>query len=434
MDAPDLSLPPRLASTLADHGFLGELRREAAAGDFHCADALAARVDVGEALELYRPFAAAGRWEPNARIADRLAGSGDIDAAVAVVRSFAETGEPAATDRLVTLLADSGRVDEAVAVVRRNPENAPVARVATLLAGLDRTAEAIDLLLPRVAEGKHVRTLVEITAGSGWDERVVAALLPLGVPGPLAEVLHRQGRADEAIAVLRAAYSDGQNYHVGLIEMLADLLFEHDPDGLREFIAGDGGVFAARRLAVHLEGQGRVDEAAEILRVDDVWLLGEFLARHGRVDEAIEVLYPGGVRGADHLPVLCGLLADRGRFDEALAIVDALLESTGGTGHDLIGQRLAMLSAQGRRAQAIAEAPLDDWFARGWVAELLVEEGRLDDAVALLWPYRTEANEGIALACLMVRQGRAEEAIAVARARERPEPPRYDPRFSEPPF
>ncbi|GGN92657.1 hypothetical protein GCM10010112_80120 [Actinoplanes lobatus] len=196
---------------------------------------------------------------------------------------------------------------------------------------------------------------------------------------------------------------------------------------------GDGS--AARRLAVHLEEQGRVDEAAEILRQqDEVWPLGELLARNGRVDEAIEVLYPGGVRGADHLPVLCGLLAERGRFDEALAIVDALLESTGGTGHDLIGQRLAMLSAHGRRAQAIAEAPLDDWFARGWVAELMVEEGRLDDAVELLWPYRKDEGEGLELACLLVRQGRAEEAIAVARARDRPEPPRYDPRISEPPF
>ncbi|MBO3743519.1 hypothetical protein [Actinoplanes flavus] len=45
MNATELSLPPRLAAAPAGHGFLGEPRREAAAGDFPCADALAAHVD-----------------------------------------------------------------------------------------------------------------------------------------------------------------------------------------------------------------------------------------------------------------------------------------------------------------------------------------------------------------------------------------------------
>ncbi|MEV0902858.1 hypothetical protein [Actinoplanes sp. NPDC049802] len=452
-----MNLPRELAVALADHGFLDELRREAAAGDYHCADALAARVGIGEALALYRPFAETGRWEPNARIADRLAADGNLDAAITVVRPIAESGDPAAIERLAFLLADAGRIDEALDIVRRRPENeysGAVNRVARLLAEQNRTAEAIDLLLPRVARYRHTRKLVEITAGGEWDETVIAALRPLTGPGALAawgcgearadtsfaveslsEVLQRQGRTDEAIAVLRDACAE-QGYHlVNHVEKLADLLARHDPDGLRELAAGEGGWTAAQRLAVHLEEQGRVDEAVEVLRRRGlVGQLGELLARHGRADEAIEVLRPGGVNGADHLPVLCRLLADQDRFDEALAIVDALLERTGGAGHDLIGQRLSMLSAHGRRAQAIAETPTDDWFARSWVAEMMVEEGRLDDAVELLRPHRRDEGEGLALACLLIRQGRAEEAIAVARVRECSEPPRYDPRFSDPPF
>ncbi|WP_327010836.1 hypothetical protein OHA72_28380 [Dactylosporangium sp. NBC_01737] len=117
----------------------------------------------------------------------------------------------------------------------------------------------------------------------------------------LATVLQRQGRVDEAVAVLRSSYSRGGVMHVNLIEQLAGILAWHDPAALVAFVAGDGCEYAADRLAGELERQGRVDEAVSVLRPfaadgngnvaeRQAEILAELLVRQGRVDEALAVL------------------------------------------------------------------------------------------------------------------------------------------------
>jgi tetratricopeptide (TPR) repeat protein len=401
-------LPCDVATALVEHGHLELVRREAERGDFHCADALgrllAARGEGDAAVAAYRPFAGTGWWVAVERIVGILTEQETVDAAIALVRPLAEAGERRAVVRLATLLAAQGRIDEVFRVLR-----------------------------PGLADSYLAGALVELTSGRGRDDEVAASLRPFAdagrkaFEGLLATVLDRQGRVDEAVGLLLASLRGGSSYYVNHAEQLADILARHDPDALAGFVAGDGGEYAAYRLADLFEEHGRVDEAVGVLspfavagNTNAAGVLADLLARHGRADEAIQVLRPAAMADPECLiRPLCTLLIGQGRLDDALVVIDEVAAQSGLDPVDLRMERIEVLVEGGQTEQAIADlrADLDaaGGYARARLAELLTDAGRPDEAIAVLLPNRERWIRS-ALAKLLIRQGRPEEAVVVIRS------------------
>jgi hypothetical protein len=90
------------------------------------ADLLVEHGDLDEAAQILRPAADAGSWHAAVRLANLLAERGDLDE----LRARADTGDPAAAERLANLLAEHGDLDEAMQVLRAQANvgdwNAPV--------------------------------------------------------------------------------------------------------------------------------------------------------------------------------------------------------------------------------------------------------------------------------------------------------------------
>ncbi|MEV6306670.1 hypothetical protein AB0M02_45240 [Actinoplanes sp. NPDC051861] len=419
-------VPPLVARALIEHGHHDGVRREAASGDYFCARALAddldARDDRDGAIEVLRPFADTGWWEPISRTAALLAGHGDTDAAIAVLRPQADAGARLAVSRLAELLAGQGRLDEAIA-----------------------------LLTPGLAgEWLYAEALVSITAGQGRDDEVVDLLRPLAEPphGPdcrcdgeaerrLATVLERRGSAGEAIELLASSYRRGDIFRVNHIELLSEFLARHDPDRLRAFADNGGGEYAAERLAQLLADLDRVDEAIEVLRPHPPWYLADLLIQLGRVGEAIEVLRPAALDDPEcYLPEVRRLMLEQGRAGELLTFMD---EFRGDAYFELLTVRADALVALGRVGEAVevlrAGSEADSWYVRCRVAGILAEDGQVAEAVRELWPYRGAVPEAHDLARLLVVQGRVEEAFEVVRGLSLAPPMVPDgPPTDEPPF
>lgn len=355
-DAWNGRFPAEVAAALIEHGHGEEVRRHADAGDWSCArvlaEALVARGEPDAAIEVLRPFADAGRW--------------------------------AAVDALASVLDARDRTEEALALVRRHAaaggrHTGP--RLAELLARLGRTGEIVAMLGPYANDPYYARALVRLTAGGGHDDELVALLrAQLGATGwvpphaesLLATVLERQGRVDEAVALL-GADDVGQ---------LAGILARHGREvQLRDLVAGGGGPPAAVQLAGWLEERGRAADAVEVLRrfEADAWELADLLARHGRTDEA-------------------------------LAAVGTM------TGHDvdLHLLRNEMLVRCGRSGQAIAELrerpDTRTWHVAARLADLLAGAGRPQEAAAVLDAVDRTGLTTTELAILLIRQGRAAQA------------------------
>ncbi|WP_331773012.1 hypothetical protein [Embleya sp. NBC_00888] len=351
------------------------------------------------------PFADTSWWVAVETVAEHLAGWGRTAEAIALVRPAAERGEGPAIKRLAALSAGEGRIDEAIAV-----------------------------LAPRTADMFRAWELVDLTAGCGRDDTVLR-LLPAvpaepsfgefpRVVGLPAEVLERQGRVDEALALL-ATRVHHPNGSVNLVEQYADILARHDREAeLRDFADGAGGVHAASRLALHLEERGRVDDTVDALRpfvatggLNPALGTAEILFRHGRVDEAVELLRPAP--GLEYyeawaLQSLFILLIERGRAEEALAMVDGLAP-VADMSVELFGLHVWLLSELGRADRAIAEVraspDADTSNMRGHPVDLLTLTGRLDEAIEILTPSTREWDVAT-LASLLIRVGRVKEAVA----------------------
>ncbi|MGI5375113.1 tetratricopeptide repeat protein [Streptomyces sp. CA-251387] len=412
-------IPPWVVSLLVEHGHLEEVRVQAGRGDWYCAR----------------------------RVAELLIEEGRREDGLEVLRSFVDSGWWGAADVVAGLLDEWGRTDEAVALVRpyaEDGERLAVHRLAQLLAGQGRVDEVITLLGPHTDDWFLAEALVQLTEGYGRDAEVLA-LLPgvgaglecsgrcqdeVGTAGLRARVLERQGRVDEAVTLLSAFAWRGNVVHVNLVKQVADVLARHGRETeLRELVAGRGDDHAAYRLAALLEKRGLVDEAVDALRPfvtrgspNAAWTTADLLKRHGRVDEAIEVLLPvPAVMGGDLdwiVHELWTLLADQGRADQALAAIDDIAGQVGGMSEELFLQRIRLLAYCGRHEQAIdelrAHPEADAWYMVSELADLLADAGRLDEAVAVMEPVcRATGSHHNSLAQLMIRQGRAKEAVAL---------------------
>ncbi|GAA0910147.1 tetratricopeptide repeat protein [Virgisporangium aurantiacum] len=408
--ASDSWLPPEVALALVEHGRFQEARLRAEDGDWHCA----------------RPLAQA------------LVTRGEVDAGLAVLRPFADHGHWEAVESLAGVLDECGRTDEAIELVRRHltaggPYGAT--RLAALLARQGRTDEVIGLLGPHVADFVYAEALVALTAGTGRDEEVASLLrerieadrhragrwpnLPPNTEALLVAVLERQGRIDDAVAVLRARLRSG-DASANHVEHLAEILARHGRERELRLLAAEADG-AAWPLAVWLEEQGRVDQAVEVLRPladggssNAAAVLAELLTRHGRVDEAVGIL-----RSTPDdeclLTLLCDLLISQGRPDEALAAVDDVAARHGDMWSELRVQRWRVLAQCGRIEEAIAAAR-DVPYLTTELADLLVEAGRPDEAITVLRRAQHDAWSTTQLAKLLIQQGHVSEAIEPFRA------------------
>lgn len=320
-------IPPTVAALLHEHGHHDVLRQAAAQGDWFAARRLAETASKSgpdgqaTALALLEPFTVTGWWPAVDIVAGLLAEWEQYDEAIVLLRPLADSGHRHAQRDLARLLARLGHLDQVVA-----------------------------LLGPRAADLLLAEELVELAAGRGRDAEIAELLPDIGTgptdpfePGssdtadtvPLhARFLELQGRIDEAIHLLaRHVRIDGVVY-ADHAQQLARLLGRHGRVAeLRAFPADDGEEYALAALAQLLEEQDRIPEAVALLgqsagtgNPHAAFGLAELLARHGRHDEAVAVLCTAAESaGGDCdwlLHLLCRILVDAGRADDALTWID----------------------------------------------------------------------------------------------------------------
>ncbi|MFE4798429.1 tetratricopeptide repeat protein [Streptomyces sp. NPDC056708] len=432
MDAADLdhqartssgSIPPLLVSRLLELGHSEEVEVQARCGEWFCARAWARLLgDQGrqaQALEVLAPYVATGWWPAARTQAELLESWGRAEEAIALARPYASTGG-LPLEFFARLLARHGRTDEAVT---------------RLSAGIE------DWLL--------ATALVDIAEGAGRDEDI-AALLAARIPaqhrcdspwccrgldpdtaiGLLAAIRERQGRIDEAIALLHTRqHITSVNNH----DQLADLLARHDRiEELRAYAATEHLGDAARRLAEVLEERGDVEGAIAVYRQSGdsparqchgAVQLAQLLARHGRGDEAIDVMrvQADAHNGYDWiLHTLSDLCLDQGRPEDGLAHLDALAAARGGEEDwDLYWIRLPLIAARDGVDEAIARACSHPEGATSYaaphIAELLAAAGRTEEAVAVLEQHASANSHD--LAGHLIDLGRVKDAVVLLQQR-----------------
>ncbi|WP_327264016.1 hypothetical protein OG444_23430 [Streptomyces sp. NBC_01232] len=434
-------VPPDLVDRLLALGHTEVVRGLAVAedGDWFCARAwarlLAGRGELDEALQVLAPYVGTGWWTAAAEAARLLDAGGLGDEAIALVRPFAPDGDGLALRDLALLLARHGHGDEAYELLLPHVTDRITAEALVEVGvGLGRGDEVAELLEARLAPGNPCTRCGSPECGS-------PSTVPFNAVNLLASVREKQGRTDEAIAVLHAH----DPVVVGNRDPLAELLVRHDRiDELRAYAAGSGPWEAARRLAELLEGRGDVAGAVDAYRNhagEGLWhrsiLLAELLARHGRGAEAVEVLCALNSAEDWILDPLCELFAAEGRAEEGLAHLDALKARRGREEWELFRLRGPLLAACGRLDEAVAEAGAHPEggrpYARESLALLLADEGRPEEAVALLEADRLEQQW--ALGPLLVELGRVEEAVTLLRTpRPQVQPPQPTGYSDRPPF
>ncbi|WP_328720079.1 CDC27 family protein [Streptomyces sp. NBC_00247] len=391
-------IPPTVAALLHDYGHDDILRRAASRGDWFCArqlaEAAAASGPEGRATASasLQPFAATGWWPAVEAVAALLSASQRYDEAIELLRPLADSGHRGALRDLARLLARLDDLDQVVA-----------------------------LLGPRAADVHLAEELVELAAGRGRDAEIAALLPDVGI-GPTepfasgsdavdtvplhARFLELRGRIDEAINLLsRHVRIDGVVYAFHAQE-LAGLLARHGREAeLRAFPIDGGEQYALAALAQLLEEQGRITDVVALLgppaSTGDphaAFDLAQCLARHGRHDEAVDVLSAvAETAGGDSdwiIHLLCRILVDAGRADDALTYIGDHFTRHNGSPQELALMR-ARVMEMGDRAEdgavpADAADPDEDLLHCGTVygaitlAERLVRRGLPHQAVAHL--------------------------------------------------
>ncbi|MER7539515.1 hypothetical protein ABTX77_32720 [Streptomyces sp. NPDC097704] len=449
MDASDLDhrartrsgcIPPELVSRLLDRGHVDVVELQAGRGEWFCALAWARLLGEqgrqADALEVLAPYLATGWWTAVEAAAELLEGWGRVDEAIEITRVRMEAGHPLALESYTRLLARHGRAEEAFSLLRPHIADPSLAVVLVdAAADAGRTEEAAALLAARTEHR---------CSDFPWCCRGLDRDTAIGL---LATIHERQGRTDEAIALLRTRGVTPVNGQ----DQLADLLARHDRTGeLRAYAATEDLGHATQRLAELLEERGDLEGAiavyrqagnSSIRRVIMTVQLARLLARHGRGNDAIDVmrLQADAHNGDDWiLHTLADLYLDQGRPEDGLAHLDTLAAARGGEEDwDLYWIRLPLIAARDGVDEAIAQARSHPEGATSYaaphIAELLADAGRTEEAVAVLRPHASVNSHD--LAGHLIDLGRTEDALAVLQRRtprmsELPGGPRHD----DPPF
>jgi tetratricopeptide (TPR) repeat protein len=436
-------IPPELVSRLLERGHADVVELQAGRGEWFCALAWA-RV-LGEqgrqvdALKVLAPYLATGWWTAVVAATELLEGWGRIDEAIEITQARMEAGHPMGLEAYTRLLARHGRA-----------------------------AEAFTLLLPHADDWACASALVDVAAVAGRDEEAAVLLAariradhqcsdfpwccrgfePDAAIGLLATIRERQGRIDEAIALIRRRQITSVNGR----DQLADLLARHGRiEELRAYAATGGHEGVVQRLAELLEEGGDVEGAIAVYGQADgpaarnpnlAYGLAQLLARHGRGDEAIAVMRAqADARNGDDwvLHSLSELCLEQGRPAEGLVHLDALAAQRGREEEwELFWMRLPLIAACSGVDEAVERACAHPegttWYAAEHIARLLADAGRTEEAVAVLQQHDRRNSHDIA--GYLIDLGRVEEALTVFQRTSLPAPlvPTTHLWSEEPPF
>ncbi|GAB7188930.1 hypothetical protein ATKI12_8761 [Kitasatospora sp. Ki12] len=391
----------------------------------------------GEALEVLGPFLATGWWTAVEATAELLEGWGRVEEAIEITRARMAIGHPMALRSYARLLARHGRAGEAFTLLRPHVDDWSLARaLVDVSEGTGRDEEAAELIAARIPADHR--------CDGPWCCRGLDPDVAIGL---LATIRERQGRVDEAIALLRTRETTSLNGR----DQLADLLARHGRIGeLRVYAWTEDLGHAVRRLADLLEERGDVQGAIAAYRQaagpaaqdpNSAYELAQLLARHGRGDEAIAVMrtQADSRPGEDWiLHSLAELCLDQGRPQDGLAHLDDLAARRGGEEEwDVFWMRLPLIAASAGGDEAVERA----WahpegntsYAASHVARLLADAGRTEEAVAVLEQH-APANRH-ALAGYLIDLGRIDDAVAVLHQHiPQPPVPWTGPWADKPPF
>lgn len=193
-----------------------------------------------EALEVLAPYLATGWWTAVVAAAERLEGWGRADEAIVLTRARMEVGHRLALQSCARLLARHGRSDKAFTLLQPHIDDWFLAAALVDVAEGDagRDDEAAELLAARIPNGH--------SGDSPWCCRGLDPDMAIGL---LATIRERQGRVDDAIALLRTRDKTSLNYrdqlasrraHRPLLEEPANRACTRTAGGLHAVQAGPG--------------------------------------------------------------------------------------------------------------------------------------------------------------------------------------------------